>query len=78
MPRYYFDTRDGAGFVRDWEGLEFPDDDAARDEAAKALGCMARDALQRASSRMLSIEVRDHRKEPLLAARLTFEVTPLR
>jgi hypothetical protein len=78
MPRYYFDHSDGDQFLRDDEGLEFDGIEAARDEAARALGEMARDVLPRAVRRVLAIEVRDEAKEPLLEARLIFEVARLR
>jgi hypothetical protein len=35
MPRYYFDTRDGADFIRDEIGLELDGLEAARDEATR-------------------------------------------
>jgi len=37
MPRYFFDTRDGADFVRDEIGIELDGVEAARDEATGAL-----------------------------------------
>jgi hypothetical protein len=38
MPTYYFDTNDGKRLYRDEHGLELQDDEAARDEARKAIG----------------------------------------
>jgi hypothetical protein len=37
MTRYYFDTRDGAEFIRDELGIELDGIEAARDEASAAL-----------------------------------------
>ena len=37
MPRYYFDVFDGSGLVRDLEGMDFEDMDAAVAEARRAL-----------------------------------------
>ncbi len=78
MPRYYFDHRDGDHFVRDDEGLEFDGIEAARDEAARSLGEHARDVLPGALRRLLTVEVRDETNEPVLEARLVFEVSQLR
>jgi hypothetical protein len=64
--------------VADDEGLEFSGDDAARDEACRGLADLAKDVLPGALRRHLSVEVRDAAKEPLLAARMTFEVARLR
>jgi hypothetical protein len=78
MPRYYFDLRDGDHFLRDDVGVEFGGLEAARDEAARTLGEMARDVLPGAVRRVLTIAVRDGENEPLLEARLVFEVARLR
>jgi hypothetical protein len=78
MARYYFDTRDNERFISDDYGLELSGDDAARDEAARGLADLAKDVLPGSLRRQLSIEVRDEAKEPLLAARLTFEIARLR
>ena len=37
MPRYYFHLRRGSHMTVDAEGQDFPDDDAARAEAAEAV-----------------------------------------
>ena len=37
MPRYYFHLRHGSQLTVDAEGQDFPDDDAARAEAAQAV-----------------------------------------
>jgi hypothetical protein len=78
MPRFYFDVRDGDKFIRDDDGLEYPDTETARDEAALALAEMAKDVLPGAAIREIAIEVRDEAKEPLLRAVLRFEVQRLR
>jgi hypothetical protein len=43
MRRYYFDTQNGDGLTVDDEGVEFPDLDAAKQEAALALADMVLD-----------------------------------
>ena len=72
MPRYYFDVRVGDNFTEDREGLEFAGIEAAQDEAVRALGEMAKDALPGAVEREMAVEVRDERKQPLLRADLSF------
>jgi hypothetical protein len=78
VPLFYFDVRDGDEFIRDDEGLEYPDIEIARDEAARALADMAKDALPGPLVREMAIEVRDSAKEPLLRAALKFEIQRLR
>jgi uncharacterized protein DUF6894 len=58
MPRYYFDTRDGAEFVRDEIGIELDGVEAARDEATRGLADFARDALPGSIRRELAVECR--------------------
>jgi hypothetical protein len=77
MPRYYFDFRDEDAFTRDSDGVELTGIEAAQNEAARSLGEMARDVLPGTVRRVLTAEVRDD-KEPLLEARLVFEVVRLR
>jgi hypothetical protein len=77
MPRYFFDTRDGAHFVRDEEGVELDGFRAARDEATAGLADLAHDALPGAIRRELAVEVRDEADHPLLRAALWFEVAVL-
>src|SRR3954471_1664376 len=74
MTRYYFDTRDGAEFVRDDLGIELDGIEAARDEATRGLADFARDALPGSLRRQLSIHVRDEFERALLTASLWFEV----
>jgi hypothetical protein len=46
VPRYFFHLSDGGGFVEDEEGLDLPDDDAARAKATEAArSIMASDLL---------------------------------
>ncbi|MEA3071401.1 MAG: hypothetical protein QOD29_2847 [Alphaproteobacteria bacterium] len=77
MPRYFFDTRDGANFVRDDEGIELDGFGAARDEATAGLADLAHDALPGAIRRELAVEVRDDAGQALLRAALWFEVAVL-
>ena len=66
MPRFSFDIREGARFVPDDEGVEFPGLDAAEREAAEAAASIGRDMLPRGDAREVTIEVRnEHRKRVL-------------
>lgn len=72
MPQYYFDTRDNETFIRDDIGLQLPDLEAVKAEAAKSLAELARDVLPGALKRRLTVDVRDER-QPVLTAILNFE-----
>jgi hypothetical protein len=77
MPHFYFDTREGADFVRDEIGLELDGIEAARDEATRGLADFARDAIPGSIRRELAVEVRDGTERALLRAALWFEVAVL-
>lgn len=59
MPRFYFDVLDGDSLTRDDTGLEFPNLDAAEDEAARAIADIARDSLPKCRGSELCVRVRD-------------------
>jgi hypothetical protein len=59
MPRYFFDFSDDGRVVRDEEGTELPDLDAARDEALKTLAGIARDELPDGNRREFALTIRD-------------------
>ena len=77
MPLYFFDTRDNDDFVEDDTGLQLPDLEAVKVEAAKALAELARDVIPGSVKRKLSVEVRDQ-QGPVLKAIMTFEAVILR
>jgi len=77
MSCYYFDTRDGAEFIRDELGIELDGIEAARDEATRGLGDFARDALPGSVRRELAVECRDEADRDVLRAALWFEVAVL-
>jgi hypothetical protein len=67
MPRYFFDVRDGEGFVKDDEGMELLDIAEAQIEAAETLADKARDLAVRAADPLghpMAIEVRDGEGRP--------------
>ena len=77
MPRFFFDTRDDDHFLKDDEGLDFPDLEAVKVEAAEALTELARDVIPGSLKRELAVEVRDE-LGPVLKAILTFEAVIVR
>jgi hypothetical protein len=77
MPRFFFATRDDDFVREDHEGLDFPDLEAVKVEAAKALAELARDVIPGSLKRELAVEVRDE-LGPILKARLTFEAVIVR
>lgn len=77
MARFYFDSRDNDDFIEDDEGLEFPDLEAVKIQAAKALAELARDVIPGSLKRNLAIEVRDE-QGPVLRAMMSFEAVVLR
>ena len=76
MPLYFFDTRDNDSFIEDEVGLELPDLQAVKDQAALSLAELARDVLPGSIKRTLTVEVRDER-QPVLRANLIFEALVL-
>jgi len=77
MALYFFDTRDNDEFVEDDVGLEFPDIETVKVQAAKALAELARDVIPGSVRRHLSVEVRDE-AGPVLIAMMMFEAIILR
>jgi uncharacterized membrane protein len=77
MPLYFFDTRDNEIFIKDDEGLDYPDLDAVKVDTAKALAELAKDVVPGSLRRELAVEVRDE-SGPVLIARMIFEALILR
>ncbi len=77
VPLYFFDSRDDDEFIEDESGIEFPDLEAVKVEAARALAEMARDVILGSMRRKLAIEVRDE-QGPVLIATMIFEAVILR
>ena len=74
MPLFYFDTREGANFIPDDEGLEFADLDAAEREAATAAAEMGRDRLPSGDTRDVTVEVRNEHRQRVLTVRVSIEI----
>ena len=75
MPRFYIDTSDQERFVRDQEGYEFADVQAAKNAAVDALPDMARDELPDGDNRTFTAVVRDDQDRTLVQATMSFSVT---
>ena len=75
MPRFYVDTSDQLRFVRDEDGLEFEDVEAAMNAAADALSDMAHDTLLRGGSRSFIAVIRDEHGATLAQATMCFGIT---
>ena len=72
MPLYFFDTADGGGLTRDTDGIELPDDEAARRYGISALPDMAHDVLPDGGNlHSFTVVVRDTTRRAIFIADLT-------
>jgi len=78
MPRFYFDIYDGNQATIDDTGLELPNLDAARDQAALTLPGIAKDVMPETDRRDFVVVIRDAAKQPVLQAKFSFSVEPLK
>jgi hypothetical protein len=76
MPRYYFTSIDRDGATPAERTYEFANDVEATEEARKALAEMALDGLPEEPMNMLSVEVFDEARRPIIEVRLTMETIP--
>jgi len=74
MPRYFFDIYEDGQLVKDVDGAELADIDAAREEALGTLCSMARDELADGDRRHFVIAVHNGDEKPLLRATLAVRV----
>lgn len=77
MPRFFIDTSDEELFVRDEEGREYLDLEAAKSEAVSALPDMAREKLPDGDARSFLAIVRGEDGRMILQASLVLKVTSL-
>jgi hypothetical protein len=75
--RYFFDIRENGNVQVDDIGLDLPGLEAAKAEAARTLGGIARDELPASERRMLSIEVRDGTGRSVMIASVVFQTRVL-
>ena len=61
-------------FLPDEEGLEFPDFDAAEQEAAEAVASIGRDLLPKGDAREVTIEVRNEHRQRVLTVTVSMHI----
>ena len=71
MARYYFDTYDGAEYVRDVDGVELESDAHVAEVASRELGEMALDTLPYHGLHAFSVSVRNESDRPVFHGSLT-------
>jgi hypothetical protein len=74
MPRYHFDTHDGARFTTDETGVELDGIKAARQEAARRLAELAQEIVPDDDRREVVIEVKDETGQRVLVAKLSVSI----
>ena len=74
MPRFYFDSREGAIFTPDEEGVTFDSLDAAEREAAIAAAEIGRDRLPKGDSREITVEVRNEHRQRVLTVKVSMDI----
>jgi hypothetical protein len=74
MPRYYFDWVENGDCIRDEIGMDLPGLPAAKMEAARSLGEVAKEALPGSERHHLAIVVRDERERYVLKTSIFFKV----
>jgi hypothetical protein len=72
MPRYFFDLINGEGPMRDDEGVELPDSDAVRREAAKIVTDIARDEVPKEQAVKIVVNVRDEADAKVFVGQLQY------
>ncbi|MDE3854850.1 DUF6894 family protein [Sinorhizobium meliloti] len=72
MPRYFFDVINGEGPMRDDEGVELPDPDAVRREAAKIVTDLARDEVPKEQAVKIVVNVRDEADAKVFVGQLHY------
>ena len=74
MPRFFFDIDDGAAVMRDDEGSDLSNLEAAQREATETLVQMARDVFRSRDQGALSVAIRDESGIPLRRVHLSLKV----
>ncbi|UZK64647.1 DUF6894 family protein [Sphingomonas sp. M1-B02] len=73
LPHYFFDTRDNDVSIRDDEGMELPDVQAAAKAAARSLVELAQEVLPGVNEHCLGVDVRDDQDRDVLTTELTYK-----
>ena len=74
MPRYTIDLHDGAHFVRDTEGFDLPDADAAREKLVRIMSKIALGFTTVPDRQDYLAVVRDEHRTVVLRARLSLDI----
>jgi hypothetical protein len=74
MARYHFDMHDGARFTTDETSMELDGLEAAREQAARRLGELAREILRDCDRRDIVVEVKDEAGQRVLIAKLSASI----
>ena len=74
MPRFFFDTFDGANFQRDEAGQELPDIETVRFKAQEALPDMVGDAPPYGDRRSFVVNVRNETGQTVLRTALSLVI----
>lgn len=77
MPRYFIDLHDGAHFVRDNEGFDLPDTDAAREKLVRIMAKIAQGFAPVPERQDYLAVVRDENRAVVLRARLSLDIETL-
>ena len=74
MARYYFDIQDGAQIVRDDDGAEFDNPEAAVQAAIRSAAEIGTGRLARGDTSAVVIEVRDERGQRVCTVKASIEI----
>ena len=74
MPSYFFDLEIAGAITKDDCGLDLNGFEAARLEATRTLGDLARGLLLDGCSKSIALQVRDNTDQPVLKVTLAIEV----
>jgi hypothetical protein len=79
MPFYFFDTDDGAELIRDEIGVELADDQAARNEGARAIAELAKEYVAGGPpQKNITMWVRKEDGTALMQLSMSFAIQPLK
>ncbi|WP_156375732.1 hypothetical protein [Methylobacterium sp. Leaf125] len=71
MTKLYLDFDDGRSQLRDEDGIDYPDEKAARTEVLKVLSEIAKDAVPKSDQQVLTATVRNASGDTVYSAKVT-------
>lgn len=74
MPRFYIDLHDGAHFVRDTEGFDLPDTEAAQEKLVRIISKIAQGLAAEPERQDYLAVVRDEARKVVMRARLSLDI----